>query len=817
MIPVVELVGLCKSFPGVKALRDVDLTLRPGRVHALVGENGAGKSTLIQMLSGNLSPDSGEIRLAGRPIRFPSPVAARRAGIVTVHQEVDLFPDLTVSENVGLLAGLPSAFIGWLDRREQRRRTASALEAIGQELDPADTAGTLSPAGRQLLEIAAAVSQQARVLILDEPTSSLSAAEAETLFRHVRRFREAGTAILYVSHRLEELFALADDVTVLRDGRHVWSGPIGETSRADLIRRMVGRETAAMTLDRRPKRARTGAPARLRCSNLSAADGSCRGICLEVSAGEILGLYGLVGAGRSEFAQTVFGMRPRSGGQVWIDGREIARHGIAPELAYVPEDRLRQGLARGLSVRVNAVWATLTRLAIGPWLPAWREQAQAAAIIRQMDVRTSSERQLAGTLSGGNQQKIVIGRWLARDPAVLLLDEPTRGVDVGAKAEIHARIRQLADEGRAVILISSDLPEILTHSDRVGVFRDGALVAEFDPATATADAIATAALPQGAPGVHLAAHPTRGRFRAPREAALAILVVALALALQAGSGRFLTRENLQSVSTDAAVLAICAAGAAIVVLAGGVDISLGALMALCAAVAGKLWEHGTPWPAAMLVALLIGAGGGLFNAGLTLAGRVHPIVVTLGTMSVYRGLTRWWMVTDVQIPGVARQTFTDDLLGVPIVVWLGVAMFLWLGAGLRQTIPGRYLYAVGGNPQAATRVGIRRSWVWLGAFGLQGAMAGLAGMLYLGRSGSLQSTAYEEKTLEAIAAAMVGGVAITGGRGTLLGVALGSLLLVTLAPACQFLSVSAYWQRALVGAVLVVAVVLDARWRRSDR
>jgi ABC-type sugar transport system ATPase subunit/ribose/xylose/arabinose/galactoside ABC-type transport system permease subunit len=846
MSVVVELCGITRSFPGVRALLGVDVALRSGSIHALIGENGAGKSTLINILSGVLAPDGGEIRVAGHPVRLDNPRAARRAGIVTVHQEADLFPDLSVAENMGLEQGLPVNRLGWIDWRRQWQRTRDAFAAVGESIPPGMPAGKLTGAQRQMVEIAAAVSQSARLLILDEPTSSLSEAETSVLFEHLRRFRTGGTAILYVSHRLEEIFALADEVTVLRDGRRAWSGALAETTPAQLIRRMVGREMAAATKRETP----LPGPVRLACDRLTASDDSFRDVTLEVRAGEVLGLYGLVGAGRSEWAQAVFGLRPLARGEVRLDGRpliprhpgQMARHG----LAYVPEDRLRQGLCRDLSVRANAVLASLRRLGIGPWMPRMRESQQTTVLVNQLAIRLHSIEQPIGTLSGGNQQKVVLGRWLCREPEVLILDEPTRGVDVGAKAEIHGLIHRLAREGRAVVLISSDLPEAVCESDRVGVFREGRLVAFFDPGTSSAQEIAAAAVPTG---TAVRSSAPRSIRRPPlagaREAALLAIVVIFFILLQGSTGDFLEPDRVRTLLTDTALLSFAAVGAALVIIAGGLDISLGSLMALSAGVAGRLWEQGYPLPVVVATALLVGGAGGCLNAALSLVGRVHPIVVTLGTMSVYRGLTLWWLGQDVQIPNSARGwVFTDlsslpwiggslqeaarslrdtglpltriftDAVGMPLIVWGGLAFVVGVWLVLTRTVPGRQLYALGGNPSAARRVSISPARVWLVAFMLQGLLVGLAGLLLLARSGSMQPTSYEDNTLLAIAAAVVGGVAITGGRGSMWGVALGCLFLVSLAPASVALHLTADWQRTLVGCAMVLAVLADGLWRR---
>jgi len=825
--------GLVKTYPGVRALAGVDLVLSPGRIHALLGENGAGKSTLIHLLSGSLPPEAGSLELDGRPVVFASAAEARSRGVAVVHQEGDLFSELSVAENLGLEQGLPTRF-GLLDTAELRRRTADALVALGVDLSPDPLAASLTPGQRQLVSLAAALALRPRVLILDEPTSSLSAGETERLFATVRRLRDAGTAVLYVSHRLEEVSALADEATVLRDGRVVWSGPLAGVRREDLIRHMVGREVLAVA----PPEATTG-DVLFRCEGLTAADGSFRDVTLEVRAGEVLGLYGLVGAGRTEWAQGVLGLRRVAAGRVVLRGEAVAPDGPGPQaargLAYLPEDRLRQGLCRGLAVRANVALASLWQWAVGGLVALTsREADRTRARCEQLQVKAASIEQEAGTLSGGNQQKVVLARWLERDPAVLLLDEPTRGIDVAARAEVYGLVRELTEQGRAVVLISSDLPEVLALSHRVGVFRDGVLVGVREADTWTPETLAAAALPEnltpqpplrsgeGGPECPSPLSASERGAGGVRLRLLALLVVLLVVVLQVGGtalgkGDFLAPANLAGVATETALLGLCALGAAVVLLAGGLDISLGAIMVLSGAVAGQLWREGYPLPVVFATAVGCGTLAGLLNATLTLLGRVHPIVVTLGTMSLYRGVAVWWLhEQDVLIPGAERAVFTEPMLGLPLVVWLTAAVAVGLAWFLARTLPGRHLVAVGSNPAAARRVGLSRARSWLLAFGLQGALLGLAALCYLGRSGQLQQVGHEDRTLEAIAAAVVGGVAVTGGRGRVVGVLLGCLFLLLLSPLCQTFNVPTTWRQTLVGLVLLTAVLADALRRRDE-
>lgn len=817
--PILQLSRIDKSFPGARALFQVDLTLRGGAIHALVGENGAGKSTLINILSGVFPPDQGEIRIDGDPVSFHRASDAHRRGIVTVYQDADLFPDLSVMENIAFQQDLPT-FRGWLQWKLQRQAAEKTLAEMHLSLSPGQLAGNLSAAQRQMLSIAIGVSQQARILILDEPTSSLSTKEAMALFAHLRRLRDQGTAILYVSHRLEDIFALADEVTVLRDGERAWHGAISETSPDHLIRTMVGR---AVELTTRQPVHQVGAPL-LECKNLTASDGSFEGITLEVRAGEVLGLYGLIGAGRSEWAQSIFGLRGVKQGAILIRGKQTeAKHPaemMAQGVAYIPEDRHRQGVCTGLSVRENALLASF---AVQKDIRASfsKEKAKAEAIVSRFAIRSHSVAQLIRTLSGGNQQKVVLGRWLEVEPDVLILDEPTQGIDIGSKTEIHRLIHELAEQGKAIVLISSELPEVLSQSDRVGVFREGRLVETFEGRTATPEEVAAAAMPvqevtADRRSNSRMAFPSFFKALQIREAALLLVLVVLLGGLELIRGNILTDAFFRNLLTDATLLGFCAIAATMVILVGGLDISLGALMALSAGIAGTLWESGLPGPMVFVIAIGVGGIGGCINGALSLWGRVHPIVITLGTMSLYRGLTLWLLRENVLLETTARGPFLSRLLGIEVLAWIGFAFLVLSWAFFRQTRTGREFYALGSNPSASHRAGISRASIWLMAFTIQGAVLGMAGLLYLIRSGDLQPTGHEDKTLTAIAAAVVGGVAITGGRGSVFGVFLGCLFLVSLGPICTILHISILWQRALVGVVMVIAVSMDALWRKGQ-
>jgi rhamnose transport system ATP-binding protein len=489
--PLLAVAGIEKSFPGVRALSGVSFSVAPGEVHALLGENGAGKSTLIKIISGVYQTDAGTIHVNGQPLRLDSPDAARRAGIATIYQELLLFRDLTVAENI-FMGHAPRGRSGWLDWTAMAARTEALLASLDiADLAPSRIVGSLSVGNRQRVEILRALSQDARLLIMDEPTAALTDHDVRRLFDLVRRLKSRGVGIIYISHRMDEIFQLADRVTVLRDGVQVGTRRVAETSSAELVQMMVGRQIESLF----PKvEARIGAPV-LEVRDLVRRP-MTRGISLTVRAGEIVGIAGLVGSGRSELAQTIFGVTPAESGRILIAGKpvQIRSPGRARALgiAYVPEDRANQGLVRPMSVRENFSLASLAKVARFGFIDSARETRMAEAGVKRFRVRASSLDQVVGRLSGGNQQKIVLGKWLANQPKLLILDEPTRGIDVGAKAEIHRLMSELAAQGLAILMISSELPEVLGMSDRVLVMREGRLVAELSRSEATPEAVGAA-------------------------------------------------------------------------------------------------------------------------------------------------------------------------------------------------------------------------------------------------------------------------------------------------------------------------------------
>src|SRR5256712_2463306 len=489
--PILQLTGISKRFGAVQALMDVDLGLLAGEVHALVGENGAGKSTLVKILAGIHRPDAGEMTLNGRELVLSGPAAARQLGIAVIHQHPNLFPDLTVAENV-FVGRLPRNRVRGVDWSELNRTAERLFQNLGVKQSVSVPVRGLSVADQQLVEIAKALSLDARVLVMDEPTASLSSHEVERLFTIIRQLRSRGVAILFVDHRMEEVFEIADRLSVLRDGRHVITALISELTPADAIRHMVGRRLETLF----PKEPATIGEVALEVRGLTRA-GVFSDASFEVRRSEILGLAGLVGAGRTEIARVLFGIDKADAGEVLVAGKHVdiksPRDAMRLGIVYVPEDRHEQGLVLDFSIAANVSLPIVQKLSRFLVVDRAQEERLADEYSKQLQVRSTGVEQAASALSGGNQQKVVIAKWLATEPTVLLLDEPTQGVDIGAKAEVHRIISQLAGQGMAIVLISSELPEVLGMADRIVVLHEGRIAAEFGRDDASQERIMAAA------------------------------------------------------------------------------------------------------------------------------------------------------------------------------------------------------------------------------------------------------------------------------------------------------------------------------------
>jgi len=817
-------VGVSKAFGGVHALVDVDLDIRAGEVHALCGENGAGKSTLIKILSGYYAPDAGHVEIAGERLS-PTVHDATAHGVSVIHQESVACLDLDAVDNVFVGRELLHAPGLLLDRESMRRETISLMSRLGESIPIDRPLADLSAAQRQMVGIARALSQRCRLLIMDEPTASLSAREAETLFRIVRQLRNDGVAILYVSHRMEEIFALADRVTVLRDGRKMATRLIGEVTPVSLIELMVGRELEPLDALDASKR-NVNEPA-LAVNGLSLG-GTFDEISLTVGKGEIVGLAGLVGAGRSDVANAIFGVTTYDLGSVEVDGTKLAKGSIAESIergvALVPEDRQHEGLVLPMSVSENLSLTVLRQLSRWGLVRRRAERELAERLAAELQVRAARLSLPAEALSGGNQQKLVLGKWLATKPHVLILDEPTRGVDVAAKAEIHRRIVELSRDGMATLLISSELPEVLRLSDRIIVMREGRIAGELGRDEATEHSVLQLALPIGAgerttvssggvAGV-MKSRPRLANLLRRREVWLIGLLALIFAIVGVLKPSFLEMANLWDIAAEASPTAIIACAVTLVVITGEIDISVGSIVGISAAVLG-VCSYGPSPPfsvaAGVACALLTAGGLGCLNGLLVTWGRVPSIIATLGMLTALRGVTQL-IVQGSSIdgrPDALRDLATGKLMGVPTSVWGAAVVAALACMTAARTSLGRRIYAVGSNLKAAPLLGVSVGFTKFVVFALSGLMAGVAAILLAPKNAVIQPNLGEGLELTVVTCVVVGGTSIRGGRGNIFGTLLAVLLLSLVPTALTYIGAPPQWRLAIQGAFILVAVLAD--------
>ena len=849
--------GISKHFPGVLALSDVDFEIRRGEIHALVGENGAGKSTLVKILTGVYQPDSGQIAVDGNEIEIPDPQAAAAHGIAIVHQDSALVPQFDATRNV-FLGREQTTTAGILDLARMRQATAEILEVVGATFGPDTLIRDLSVGQRELVAIASALIQQPKILIFDEPTASLSAAEVDRLFEIIRSLKERGATVIYISHHLDEVQQLADRLTVLRDGQRAGTLDMRTTDRAAIIRMMIGRDLTQLY----PKELDVpiGEPI-LELKHLSAGT-VVRDVSMTVRRGEIHGIAGLVGAGRSEVALMMFGAEGHTGGEILLNGKPF--HPTSPRaaknagLALIPEDRRNEGLVTSLSVRDNLTLANLGRWARFGLIRPRAERAAADDLVQTLQIATPSLDQLTRNLSGGNQQKVVIGRWFAGDANVFIFDEPTTGVDVGAKVEIYNQMTRAARDGAGVVFISSDFEELLGMCDRISVMKKGSVVREFERgevdlpqlmhsamgAESVADVTEEEAL-SAAASAEPAARPASTHDGASAGSAGATVAAAAAgrrsgreiigdlltrwgtiagmilaiLVIGLNAPQFFAPDNLFAVLKQGSILTLLAFGLTLVLIAGGFDMSVGALSQLTANLAAGAILQGFGTAAALVMGGVLGLAFGLANALLVILTRMPPFVATLGMMFIGIGAT--FAFND------GRQiTLTDQpqffFLGqgylgpVPFLLVLVVVLMVVLHFGVKRTRPGLRMYAVGENLAAARLRGVSQRKALLLAFLLGGFVVGEAGVLLASYSyGASALGTGLDYLISALAAAYLGSAFSKTGELDVVGTAISAMFITALGNGLIINGVSSVWLPGIQGAVLILAVTLGVVRKRD--
>jgi ribose transport system ATP-binding protein len=791
---VLRLTDVVKTFPGVVALNGVTFEVASGEVHALVGENGAGKSTLMAVAAGSILPDSGRIEIGGLPMGQPSPVAAQALGLAVVYQQLSILEDLTVAEN--MVFAMPPGKRPSMTRSSAWTR--ERLRFVGSRIDPSARVAELSTADRQLLEIAKALALESAVLVLDEPTESLTRIESDRLFARIRAIRDAGTAVVYISHRLPEVKGIADRITVLRDGETRGTFRAAAVSEGEILRLIIGRAVEQVFPAKRGA-GQVGAPAleveRLNGQNI-------RDVALRVEAGEIVGLAGVVGNGQSEVIRALAGLHSADG-SIRLAGEPVdistPRGARNAGVVYLPGDRHREGVMLSLNVRENMSVLTLQELARSGVVQRGREQRAVSDKIEQLDVRTPSTETPVSSLSGGNQQKVLFARSLLADPKLLLADEPTRGVDAGARLELYQVLRSVAESGTAVVVLSTDAVELQGLCDRVVVFSRGQVVRTLEGIEITEENITGAAITSESRHRDEAAGGVTRALRLRRFAGgdylpsvvLAAIVLALGAFASAENSHFLTAFNFKSLLLLAAALVFIGLGQLTVLLGAGIDLSVGPLTGLVVVVLSFFvgaGQGGGELALGVLAVLGTAIAVGLTNGTLIRFFRLSPVLATLATYIAIQGIS---LLLRPEPEGFYRPGVTNAIsttIGwIPVAFIAAIVITIACELVLRRTRVGLELRAVGSDETRAHRLGARVNTTHILAYVACSLFAAAGGILLSAQVGVGDPSLGVNYTLTSITAVVLGGASIFGGRGSYIGAFLGAALIQEIETAPQFL------------------------------
>lgn len=810
--------NVSRSFPGVKALDRVELQVRRGEVHGVLGENGAGKSTLMAVASGALNPDEGTVWINGHELSGADPVEARERGLAIVRQEPALLPDLTVAENL------------YLGVDASRRPSPMAIQTWSEEvlglwgashgIRATDRVEELRPQQRFIVDICRAISQDPDVLVLDEPTEHLLRAEVSTLFKHVRAITAAGRSVVYISHRINEVKEITDRLTVLRNGRTVGTYDTAEKSNDDIVGLVIGRSLDVLF---------PGPPAAVGEVEVSLEGFATHGtepLTIELRRGEIVGLAGIEGNGQRDLLRALAGLQ-HSSGAVTIAGRRVRRWSsrAAREngVVFLPGDRHHEGILPTLTVGENIAYRNLSAISTGGLVSGAAEARLSTKVVADYNVKTPSLDTPIESLSGGNQQKVLFGSALRRDPALFLVDEPTQGIDIGARSEIYRLMREAADAGSIVVMLSSDAVELSGVADRVLVFSRGRVIEDLSGEDVTERSITGPALESSAERGRVHKTSARAtRWLAGDIAPLAILtalVVALAAYGGATSSNFLGTYNISGILALTAVLALVAFGQVLVLMTGGIDVSSGPVVGLVVNIASFYLLDGASWATQLggwAVMILAALGVGLINWTLIEFVGLNPLIATLATYMAVQGVSFVLRPS----PGGAISRPVLDGVGfkvgpIPVAFILVLAIALLGGWLLKKTTSGMSLRAVGSSEGVAQAIGIRPRTFRLGAYLGSSALAALAGVFYMAQTGTGDARGGVSLILLSITAAVVGGTSLAGGRGSFVGALLGAGLVQVIASLTVFLGLSSDWQYYLIGVLTLGAVVLYSGARRS--
>src|SRR5271166_5504257 len=840
--PVLKLEGITKRYGGVTALANVDFACSLGTIHAVVGENGAGKSSLMKIIAGVIRPDEGRISLDGTLVHFNSPADAARHGIACIFQELSLLPDLSVSDNISIAS--PPRRFGLIDHRRQRARARDILREIGcPDIHPSERVKDLPLSRQQMVEIAKALVRQPRLIIMDEATSALTAKDVEQLHKVIRQLRDRGLAILYISHRMHEIAALADICSVFRNGRHIDTFPMATRTTAEIVPLMIGRDVSRAYP---PKPTSNGTASSISGSvNIESPDSALQmtslswehvlnGISLAVAKGEIVGLSGLDGQGQSELLLALFGVLRGVDGKVLINGMQPSighpRQAKASNIrmALIPEDRKTQGLLLGMSIRDNLVLVAASDLSNHGVIDAAKERSAIDEAVEKLRIKVNDLDAPVRTLSGGNQQKVVIGKWLMKEPRILLLNDPTRGIDVGTKQEMYRLMRELAQAGIAILFYSTDYEELIGMCDRVVVCYGGKLIRELKGADLNDHNLITAALNLSeefvGSGSGGAISETGGgneskwqTFRrfwrwnvGPFTAFFVFAIMFLLFSVKQQNG--LSVNVLTSLSNKGVVLALVAMAQTLVVLTGGFDLSAGMILTMASCLASVV-VNGSPGQIALgaIAVLVSGLAAGAINATIVVLGRIQPIIATLATGAIYFGIALLLRPSPGgEVSEDLSNALTYDLGGVPttFLLLIGILVFVWWP--FRNSVVGRGCYAVGSAEGAAYMSGLAIGRSRFAAYSLGGLLAAAGGLALslISLSGEASASQGGFYTLNSIAAVAIGGTSLFGGSGGMIGSILGAFILRTISDLLFVFNAPALWQPLFQGFILLGAVCL---------
>ena len=888
--PFLRLHAITKRYGGVTALANVDFACSLGTIHAVVGENGAGKSSLMKLIAGVTRPDEGEIYVEDEPIKFASPAEAAALGIVCIFQELSLLPDLSVADNISIAD--PPKRLGLIDHRRQRRIAEEVLHRVGcGDIHPDERVKDLPLSRQQMVEIAKALVRNPRLIIMDEATSALTARDVDHLYRIVRGLRHQGVAVLYISHRMPEISALADICSVFRNGKHIETFPMSSRTTEEIVPMMIGREvaraypkknesptpsTTTPNAERQTPNAERRTPPLLEIKDLTWYH-VLNGISLKLAPGEIVGLGGLDGQGQSELLLALFGVLRGLSGEVYIDGRPTTiqhpRQAKSRDigLALIPQDRQTQGLLLPMSIEDNLVLAASPDLSRFGLIDHAREKAATNDIVGKLRILANNLADPVRTLSGGNQQKVVIGKWLLKQPRILLLNDPTRGIDVGTKQELYRLMRELAGTGLGILFYSTDYEELIGMSDRVVVCYGGRLVRELSGPDLNEHNLITASLnlgennhskesppleraplarPEGSPPVERAslARPTRSepptapahttetaplttsaaesfapirahswsrfwkRNAGPLLSFLVFAVMFILFVSQQANG--LSTNVLTSVSNKGVVLAYVAMAQTLVILTGGFDLSIGMVMTMTSCLSSVIL-NGSPVQTALAALAILASGlvAGTINATIVVIGRIQPIIATLATGAIYYGIALLLRPSPGgEVNEDLSNALTYDVFGIPTTFLLLVGTILFVWWPFRNLVVGRNCYAVGSSERAAYMSGLAIGRARFAAYALAGLLAACGGLLLslISLSGEASSSQGGFYTLNSIAAVAVGGTSLFGGSGGFIGSICGALVLRIISDLLFVFNAPALWQPLFQGLILLGAVCLGA-------